>query len=69
MADEASPSAEEIVLYDKDPCTKIATITLNRPDRHNAPTIARARTQSPLGMIRWSASFHSGSVSGERIDG
>ncbi len=41
MADEARrPSAEEIVLYDKDPKTKIATITLNRPDRLNAPTIA-----------------------------
>jgi enoyl-CoA hydratase/carnithine racemase len=34
------PSAEEIVLYQKDPSTKIATITLNRPDRLNAPTAA-----------------------------
>jgi len=34
------PSAEQIVLYEKDPHTKIATITLNRPDRLNAPTAA-----------------------------
>lgn len=34
------PSAEDIVLYEKDPTTKIATITLNRPDQLNAPTIA-----------------------------
>ena len=27
------------ILYDKDPATKIATITLNRPDHLNAPTI------------------------------
>ncbi len=41
MADQATrPSAEEIVLYKKDPNTKIATITLNRPDSLNAPTTA-----------------------------
>lgn len=34
------PSAQDIVLYRKDPATKIATITLNRPDRLNAPTAA-----------------------------
>ena len=34
------PSAEEIVLYAKDPETKIATLTLNRRDRLNAPTAA-----------------------------
>ncbi|MDG2005592.1 MAG: enoyl-CoA hydratase/isomerase family protein [Novosphingobium sp.] len=34
------PPAEEIVLYEKDPATKIATITLNRPGFLNAPTIA-----------------------------
>jgi enoyl-CoA hydratase/carnithine racemase len=39
-ADEKRPSAEEMMLYEKDPKTKIATITLNRPDRLNAPTIA-----------------------------
>ena len=40
MADNDSiPSAEEIVLYEKDPKTKIATITLNRADDLNAMTI------------------------------
>ncbi|RYE52411.1 MAG: enoyl-CoA hydratase/isomerase family protein, partial [Hyphomicrobiales bacterium] len=34
------PSAEEIVLYEKDPATKVAIITLNRPELLNAPTIA-----------------------------
>ena len=41
MTDRAPPPpAEEIVLYEKDPKTKIAVITLNRPDHLNAPTIA-----------------------------
>jgi enoyl-CoA hydratase len=35
-----TPSASEIILYDKDPKTKIATIIFNRPDHLNAPTIA-----------------------------
>jgi enoyl-CoA hydratase/carnithine racemase len=40
MADKkARPSAEEIVLYSKDKATKIATITLDRPDDLNAMTI------------------------------
>jgi enoyl-CoA hydratase/carnithine racemase len=40
MAGEQSrPSAEEIVLYEKDPATKIATITLDRADDLNAMTI------------------------------
>ena len=34
------PTAEEIILYDKDVETKIATITFNRPDHLNAPTAA-----------------------------
>ncbi|MCX7865276.1 MAG: enoyl-CoA hydratase/isomerase family protein, partial [Novosphingobium sp.] len=34
------PPAEDIILYEKDPATKIATITINRPDKHNAITIA-----------------------------
>jgi enoyl-CoA hydratase len=39
-----TPRPEEIVLYEKDPATKIATITLNRPGFLNAPTIgARQR--------------------------
>ena len=40
MPAAAYPSPEEIVVYEKDPATKIATLTLNRPDRLNAPTIA-----------------------------
>jgi len=41
MADETTrPPPEEIVLYEKDPATKVATITLNRPEHLNAPTIA-----------------------------
>src|ERR1700761_1798985 len=40
MAEGERPSAEEIILYAKDPKTKIATITINRPDFLNAPTTA-----------------------------
>jgi enoyl-CoA hydratase/carnithine racemase len=40
MAERARPSPEEIILYDKDPKTKIATITFNRPEFLNAPTTA-----------------------------
>ena len=40
MAEADRPSPEAIVLYQKDRQTKIATITLNRPDALNAPTIA-----------------------------
>uniref|UniRef100_A0AAU2ACK8 Enoyl-CoA hydratase/isomerase family protein n=1 Tax=Streptomyces sp. NBC_00093 TaxID=2975649 RepID=A0AAU2ACK8_9ACTN len=40
MPDSDRPSAEEIILYEKDPKSKIATITLNRPDHLNAPTAA-----------------------------
>jgi enoyl-CoA hydratase len=39
MTDTPDGSAEEVLLYEKDPDTKIATITLNRPDQLNAPTI------------------------------
>ena len=35
-----TPSPEEALLYEKDDSTKIATITFNRPDHLNAPTIA-----------------------------
>lgn len=34
------PSAEEIIRYHKDPATKIATITFDRPEYLNAPTSA-----------------------------
>jgi enoyl-CoA hydratase/carnithine racemase len=40
MSGEKRPPAEEIILYDKDPETKIATITFNRPEYLNAPTSA-----------------------------
>jgi enoyl-CoA hydratase/carnithine racemase len=45
MPDNSSrPSAEDIVRYEKDPATKIATITFNRPEHLNAPTFqARLR--------------------------
>ena len=35
----ARPPAEEIVLYEKDPATRIATITLDRVDERNAMTV------------------------------
>jgi enoyl-CoA hydratase/carnithine racemase len=38
MSKNKRPSAEEIILYEKDPKTKIATITFNRPEFLNAPT-------------------------------
>ena len=37
---KGAPKPEDIILYEKNPRTKIATITLNRPDYLNAPTIA-----------------------------
>ncbi|TAM65452.1 enoyl-CoA hydratase/isomerase family protein [Mycobacterium sp.] len=40
MPDPAEPPAEEIIRYDKDAKTRIATITFDRPDYLNAPTIA-----------------------------
>jgi enoyl-CoA hydratase/carnithine racemase len=40
MSEQSRPSPEEIILYSKDPKTKIATITFNRPDFLNAPTAA-----------------------------
>ncbi|MBE9373270.1 enoyl-CoA hydratase/isomerase family protein [Saccharopolyspora sp. HNM0983] len=44
MPESSRPSPEEIVLYEKDPETRIATITFNRPEHLNAPTIgARLR--------------------------
>lgn len=42
------PAAEEIVLYDKNIATKIATITINRPDKHNAITTAARHRFSDL---------------------
>jgi enoyl-CoA hydratase/carnithine racemase len=39
MTETPPPSPEEILLYHKDRESKIATITLNRPEQLNAPTI------------------------------
>ncbi len=38
-AEELVKQAEPFIEYKKDPKTKIATLTLNRPDRLNAPTV------------------------------
>jgi enoyl-CoA hydratase/carnithine racemase len=48
MTEADRPSPEEIVLYEKDPRTKIATITLSRPGRLNAPTAAARRRYARL---------------------
>jgi enoyl-CoA hydratase len=41
MTDDTTPEEDldDLVRYEKDPATRIATITLNRPERLNAPTI------------------------------
>ena len=46
---EVDPEADarRWVLYEKDPATKIATITLNRPEQLNAPTIAMISVRTP----------------------
>jgi enoyl-CoA hydratase len=38
-AEDLIKEAEKYIDYKKDPKTKIATLTFNRPERHNAPTI------------------------------
>ena len=48
MSDADIPPPEEIILYQKDPETRIATITLNRPDQLNIPTIAARRRYADL---------------------
>jgi len=40
VPDDEDPPADEIIRYDKDAKTRIATITFDRPDCLNAPTIA-----------------------------
>jgi len=40
MTDNSKSSTQEVLLYEKDPVTRIATITFNRPEQLNAPTIA-----------------------------
>src|SRR5580698_7625227 len=53
MADSESaspefPSPEEIISYEKDPVTRIATITFTRPDQLNAPTIGARKRYGDL---------------------
>jgi enoyl-CoA hydratase/carnithine racemase len=42
------PPPDEIIRYEKDPVTRIATITLNRPDQLNIPTIGARRRYADL---------------------
>ncbi|HVS68063.1 MAG TPA: enoyl-CoA hydratase/isomerase family protein [Mycobacteriales bacterium] len=42
------PDPEEIIRYDKDPETRIATITFDRPDHLNAPTIGARKRYGDL---------------------
>ena len=48
MTETDIPPPEEIILYEKDPSTRIATITLNRPDQLNIPTIAARKRYGDL---------------------
>jgi enoyl-CoA hydratase/carnithine racemase len=48
VTDVDVPPPEEIILYEKDPSTRIATITLNRPDQLNIPTIGARRRYADL---------------------
>lgn len=57
MSTSPQPAAEEIVVYEKDPATKIATITLNRPDFLNAPTYPA--------RLRYADLLHAASVDDE----
>ena len=51
------PSAEEIIRYEKDTKTRIATITFDRPDQLNAPTVAA--------RLRYADLLHRASVDDE----
>ncbi|MFC8046159.1 enoyl-CoA hydratase/isomerase family protein [Nocardia sp. NPDC057353] len=55
MSDQ--PPAEEIIRYEKDPKTRIATITFDRPDALNAPTAAA--------RLRYADLIHRASVDDE----
>ena len=48
MSDVDVPPPEEIILYEKDRETRIATITLNRPDQLNIPTIGARKRYADL---------------------
>src|SRR5207247_7796431 len=42
------PPPEEIIRYEKDRATRIATITIDRPDQLNVPTIGARRRYADL---------------------
>ncbi len=48
MSDADVPPPEEIIRYEKDVETRIATITIDRPDRLNAPTIGARKRYGDL---------------------
>jgi enoyl-CoA hydratase len=48
MTEPDVPPAEEIIRYEKDLETRIATITIDRPDQLNVPTIAARRRYGDL---------------------
>jgi enoyl-CoA hydratase len=48
VSDVDIPPAEEIIRYEKDVETRIATITIDRPDRLNAPTIGARKRYGDL---------------------
>ena len=48
MSNKETRTAEEMMLYDKDVENKIAYLTLNRPDKMNAPDIAMKQRFSAL---------------------
>lgn len=48
MTDADFPPPEEIIRYEKDPATRIATITIDRPDALNGPTIGARKRYGDL---------------------
>jgi enoyl-CoA hydratase len=48
VTDPSFPPPEEIIRYSKDPATRIATITIDRPDQLNVPTIGARRRYADL---------------------
>jgi enoyl-CoA hydratase len=48
VSDAEVPPAEDIIRYEKDVETRIATITIDRPDRLNAPTIGARKRYGDL---------------------
>lgn len=57
MSDKPDPPAEDIIRYHKDAETRIATITFDRSDQLNAPTIA--------GRLRYADLLHRASIDDE----